>query len=73
MQHAATSMAAMFVAVAGVRAHERRSTARRAGAYTPATPVVASPQETYQETCRKTLFFFVARVQLFWGRVPVLT
>ncbi|CAJ1451065.1 unnamed protein product [Effrenium voratum] len=54
VQHAATSMAAMFVAVAGVRAHERRSTARRAGAYTPATPVVASPQETYQEMVDKS-------------------
>ena len=43
-QYAATSLCAMLAAAGAVRWRERRSVKLRAGSYTPATPVVASPQ-----------------------------
>ncbi|CAJ1398819.1 unnamed protein product, partial [Effrenium voratum] len=55
VRYAAASMGAMCVAVGAVRAFERKRSraVRKAGSYTPATPVVASPQETYQEMVDK--------------------
>ncbi|CAK9025319.1 Probable formate transporter [Durusdinium trenchii] len=55
VNHALTSMAAMFVVVGGVRWRERRQrvTLRRAGGG-PSTAVVGSPQETYQELVDKS-------------------
>jgi len=52
-QYAATSLCAMLAAAGAVRWRERRSVKLRAGSYTPATAVVASPQETYQEMVDK--------------------
>ncbi|CAK9025556.1 unnamed protein product [Durusdinium trenchii] len=55
VNHALTSMAAMFVVAGGVRWRERRQqvTLRRAGGG-PSTAVVGSPQETYQELVDKS-------------------
>lgn len=52
VQHAMTSMAAMFVVVGGVRWRERRSALRAGGG--PSTAVVGSPPETYQELVDKS-------------------